>query len=84
MQILKRMYAKLTSHSLAPTPTRVDDIECGLSLELVADTRAPLERANIALLAFNVSLIITAPIKQKSINHSHEGADVLFFWEGLH
>ena len=52
MQMLKRMYAKLTSHSLAPTPTRVDARDCGLSFEQVADTRAPLERANICFSCF--------------------------------
>ena len=65
MQILKRMYAKLTSHSLAPTPTRVDARDCGLSFEYVVDTRAPLERELYALVAFYVFFIITAPIKQK-------------------
>ena len=46
------MYAKLTSHSLAPTPTRVDARDCGLSFEQVADTRAHLERANIGFSCF--------------------------------
>ena len=52
MQMLKRMYAKLTSHSLAPTPTRVDARDCGLSFEHVADTRAHLKRANIGFSCF--------------------------------
>ena len=47
MQMLNRMYAKLTSHSLALT--RVDARDCGLSFEQVADTRAHLKRANIGL-----------------------------------
>ena len=33
----ERMYAKLASHSPAPTPARVDARECGLSFEKVAD-----------------------------------------------
>ena len=52
MQMLKRMYAKLTSHALAPTPTRVDARDCGLSFEQVADTRAHLKRANIGFSCF--------------------------------
>ena len=36
----ERMYAKLASHSPAPTPARVDARECGLSFEKVADIKA--------------------------------------------
>ena len=34
------MYAKLASHSLAPTPARVDARDCGTSFEKVADSKA--------------------------------------------
>ena len=35
-----RMYAKLASHSPAPTPARVDARDCGTSFEKVADIKA--------------------------------------------
>ena len=35
-----RMYAKLASHSPAPTPVRVDARDCGTSFEKVADIKA--------------------------------------------
>ena len=35
-----RMYAKLTPHSPAPTPARVDARDCGISFEKVADMKA--------------------------------------------
>ena len=34
------MYAKLASHSPAPTPARVDARDCGTSFEKVADSKA--------------------------------------------
>ena len=35
--MVKRMYAKLTPHSPAPTPDRVDARDCGISFEKVTD-----------------------------------------------
>ena len=80
MQMLKRMYAKLTSHALAPTPTRVDARDCGLSFEQVADTRAHLKRANIGFSCFLCHHSTNQT--KKNIHYSHEGADV--FLGGMH
>ena len=46
------MYAKLASHSLAPTPDRVDARDCGTSFEKVADiinVRSITEKAEMSI-----------------------------------